>query len=313
MSTRLHLLIKQIDNPEIRENFLRIKQYLENLDTEEEEEVEEPETPTVVIPTSTLIPYSGLHLPEGGYLWADGNSYNAEDYPDLAYQYWDSSTSRYVHGGTGTYPTGTFNVPDTRGTFIRGLMDITTVTGSGSAASNNATFTSHGLIRTGLRVRVTSGTLTGLATSTDYYVIVIDSNTLAFATTYANALAGTKIVISGVNSAVITQQEDPDTATRLQSAVGGNTSGLGSRQFSAVPNITGFMRWTSLTPGSGSNITYSGAVRDAGNASMSGYASAGSASRERGFDLNASFSSAVYQTTNEARSQNLYMRHIIKT
>lgn len=125
----------------------------------------------------------------------------------------------------------TFNLPDYRGQFLRGRIAIANVTGSGSVASNQATFTNHGFNRTGLRVRLASGTLSGLAASTNYYVIVVDANTLAFATTRANALANTRIAISGTNTAVIQQWEDTDAATRLASNVGGNTgTNVGSIQ-----------------------------------------------------------------------------------
>ena len=56
-------------------------------------------------------------------------------------------------------------------------------------------------------------------------------NTLAFASSYANALTATKLVISGANSAVIMQYIDPDTSSRTAITVGGNTgSAVGSVQ-----------------------------------------------------------------------------------
>lgn len=57
----------------------------------------------------------------------------------------------------------------------------------------------HGLI-TGLKVQATTaGTLAvGLALATDYYVIKIDADYFALASSLANALAGTKIAITGV-------------------------------------------------------------------------------------------------------------------
>lgn len=174
-----------------------------------------------ITPAGSVIAYAGSSAPTG-YLMCDGTAYSRTTYANLysaigtAYGYGDGST--------------TFNVPDLRYTFIRGKGDAISVTGSGTASSSNATFTNHGIIRTGMVVRKTSGTLSPLAATTDYYAIVVDSNTLAFATTYANAMAGTKIAITGANSAVIEQYEDPDISTRLQAAVGGNTSGLGTRQ-----------------------------------------------------------------------------------
>jgi len=53
-------------------------------------------------------------------------------------------------------------------------------------------------VLTGTRVRLTTTTTlpAGLATATDYYVIVVDENTFKLATTYANAVAGTQIDIT---------------------------------------------------------------------------------------------------------------------
>ena len=64
-------------------------------------------------------------------------------------------------------------------------------------SSNNVTATSHSFASTGLPAQLFGTLPTGLSATTTYYVIVVDANTLAFATTKANALAGTKIAISG--------------------------------------------------------------------------------------------------------------------
>lgn len=65
------------------------------------------------------------------------------------------------------------------------------------ASTDEITIASHGFT-TGLKVQASStGTLpTGLSTSTDYFVIVVDSNTIQLATSLANALAGTNIDIT---------------------------------------------------------------------------------------------------------------------
>jgi hypothetical protein len=70
---------------------------------------------------------------------------------------------------------------------------------------------------------MTSGALTGLSSNTDYWVIVVNSNTLAFATSKANAISNTRITISGTTTAVISQWEDPDVSSR-----GANSSGANS-------------------------------------------------------------------------------------
>ena len=174
-----------------------------------------------IIPPGCVLPFAGTN-PPSGWLICDGRAVSRAVYPAL---YSAVGTS---HGsGDGTT---TFNLPDYRGQFMRGAISsaLNSITGSGTAASNTATFTAHGINRTGMKVRLNSGTLSGLSTGTTYYAIVVDSNTLAFAESRANALSSTKLAITGANSAVITQFEDPD--TRSAFAVGGNSIGLGSSQ-----------------------------------------------------------------------------------
>lgn len=57
--------------------------------------------------------------------------------------------------------------------------------------------TAHGF-KDGLKIQATTTTTlpAGLALSTDYYVIVVDTLTIQLATSYANALAGTQIDIT---------------------------------------------------------------------------------------------------------------------
>lgn len=64
-------------------------------------------------------------------------------------------------------------------------------------ATDTITINAHGY-STGLLGRLTTtGTLpAGLALSTDYFVIVVDGNSIKLATTYANAVAGTAVDIT---------------------------------------------------------------------------------------------------------------------
>ena len=195
-----------------------------------------------------VISHAGDTAP-GGFLACDGAAVSRS-------RYWELYNIISTDYGTGDGST-TFNVPDYRGRFLRGHMSVVTTTGSGTAGSNNATFTAHGINRTGLKVRKNSGTLTGLSASTTYYAIVIDANTLAFATTYANALAVTKIAISGANSAVIGTYEDPELASRVEHATG-STAGavVGSRQedqFLAHTHTTVIRINAAVSPGAGSS------------------------------------------------------------
>jgi microcystin-dependent protein len=189
-----------------------------------------------ITPAGTIIAFAGA-TPPSGWLLCNGSAISRTTYSALF------SAIGTAHGqGDGS---ATFNLPDYRGQFLRGRVDINTVTGSGtvpvSPNNNRATFTNHGVNRTGFKVRVSSGTLGGLAASTDYYAIVVDANTLAFATTLANALAGTRITLtaSSVNSAVLAQWEDPDAASRAALTVGGSSgNNVGGKQSDAIRNIT---------------------------------------------------------------------------
>ena len=63
-----------------------------------------------------------------------------------------------------------------------------------SAAADTGTAAAHGLITGTVGQMTTTGALpTGLAVSTNYFIIVVDANTVKFATTLANAQAGTAI------------------------------------------------------------------------------------------------------------------------
>lgn len=174
-----------------------------------------------VTPSGVIFPYAGSTAPDG-WLLCDGTAYSRTTYARL----YNAISTAYGNGDGST----TFNVPDFRYMFLRGKGPYINVTGSGTASSNNATFTNHGITRTGTRVRKTSGTLLNLLASTTYYAIVINSNTLAFASSYANALSGTKVTLTGSNSAVIKQWEDADINDRVAMNGGNTGANLGSYQ-----------------------------------------------------------------------------------
>jgi microcystin-dependent protein len=194
-----------------------------------------------ITPAGTIIAFAGA-TPPSGWLLCNGSAISRTTYSALF------SAIGTAHGqGDGS---ATFNLPDYRGQFLRGRVDINTVTGSGtvpaSPNNNRATFTNHGINRTGFKVRVSSGTLGGLAASTDYFAIVVDANTLAFATTLANALAGTRITLtaSSVNSAVLAQWEDPGANSRAASTVGGSSgNSIGASQEDAMQGHRHGFRW----------------------------------------------------------------------
>jgi microcystin-dependent protein len=250
--------------------------------------------------------YAGPTAPEG-YLLCQGQAVSRTTYSALF------SVLGTSHGqGDGST---TFNLPDYRGTFLRGRVNISTVTGSGTVpvTPNNtqATFSNHGINRTGFKIRLSSGTLGGLAVSTDYYAIIVDNNTLAFATTLANAIAGVRITLTSasINSAVIVQYEDPDYASRTASTVGGDSAGgLGSIQSYALQNITGqlsiagdtFIKITTPAANGAFSEVTAGSLRASPGTS-------GSFTQTAGFDA-----SRVAQTSTETRPKNSLINYIIK-
>ncbi len=182
--------------------------------------------------------YGGDSAPSG-YLLCDGMAVSRSVYASLF-----GVISTNFGGGDGST---TFNVPNFKGRFPRGLADYQDITCTGTPSANTGTFIGHPYKQTGVRVRLTGGSITGLATGTDYWVIVVDSFTLAFATTLANAVANTRINISSNVAAVISQWDDPDAATRATGAPGGaNGANVGSLQQDTA-YVRGYSRHVSDT------------------------------------------------------------------
>jgi microcystin-dependent protein len=198
----------------------------------------------------------------------------------------------------------TFNLPDLRYKFLRGYGPTNEKTGTGSASSNNATFTNHGF-SIGQRIRKTSGTLSGLSNNVDYYVIVVDSNTIAFATTRANAFSNTKIAISGSNSAVISIWEDTDASDRQVNRAGGNSgANVGSVQ---ADQFQSHEHLVNLNTGN-NGMSHVSTVRFAPGNDVSGPVDNVSMVRT---PANISGAGAVRHGA-ETRPQNAYVNYIIK-
>jgi microcystin-dependent protein len=175
----------------------------------------------VNFPTGCVLPYAGTTAPEG-WLLCDGDAVSRTSYAAL---FAAISTSH----GTGDGST-TFNVPDYRYQIPRGrggVANQAVLPAAVNITTEEITVTGHSYRRTGFRVRVSSsGTIIGgLAISTDYYVIIVNANTIKLATTRANALAGTAINLTsqGTGTHTISQSEGPDFS--LRTAVNGGNSG----------------------------------------------------------------------------------------
>jgi hypothetical protein len=88
--------------------------------------------------------------------------------------------------------------------------DVDFLTAAVDADANTVTISAHGLV-TGTKITkiTTDGTLPGgLSLLTVYYVIVVDADTIKFATSLANAKAGTAVNITNVGSALATHTID---------------------------------------------------------------------------------------------------------
>lgn len=233
-----------------------------------------------VSPSGAIIEFAGTSCPTG-FIAADGTSYSTGTYAAL----YAVIGSRW--GSTGG---GFFNVPDLRGQFLRG-----TTTGMGGVAissigSNIATVTAHGFNHSGVPVQITGTAPTGLSNSTTYYVIYVTANTISFATTLSNALAGTAISISGSTGGVVVQWQDPDAGSRVAEAISAATSGVGSCQLDQNASHTHTLY--GATAGAGS---YTGYFYDGNSGSGPG---SGQSDPSGG---------------NEARSKNAYILYCIKT
>jgi microcystin-dependent protein len=135
-----------------------------------------------------------------GWLFCDGSEISRSEYSNL----FSTIGTSFGEGDGST----TFNIPDLSFKPNKNKSNVKTVAGSGVVYLNSATFTNHKITKNGFKVRIKSGNIYGLNYDVDYFVIVIDPNTLSFATTLSNSLAGIKISISGSNSAILNVWED---------------------------------------------------------------------------------------------------------
>jgi microcystin-dependent protein len=172
-------------------------------------------------------------LPPGIVVEAPGGTCPIHSVPEDGTSYLRAGTYANLFASLGTiYGTvdgNHFNVRDHRGKVSRGdtsTMGNVLIT---AIASNAATVTAHGFNLSGVPVQITGTTPTGLSNSTTYWEIYVDANHIKFASSQANALAGTAISISGSTGGNVVSWVDPDyTTLRYQGAIGSASSGLGS-------------------------------------------------------------------------------------
>lgn len=98
---------------------------------------------------------------------------------------------------------------------IAGTDANTVATSAVSTANNTVTITDHGYV-TGQKLTYDDGSSTaiaGLTDDTDYYVIKVDNDTIKLAATYADAVAGTNLAITGTGNNAQTFTNSNDTFT----------------------------------------------------------------------------------------------------
>ena len=129
---------------------------------------------------------------------------------------WVLMKGQDITGTTLASMLGITKLPDQRGKFLRSAVIVADkTTTSVNVSTDSITVTGHEY-STGFKVRVSGSLPSGLATNTTYYVIVIDANTIKFASTYANAITGTAVdITSSILNMTITQWEDPESASRI--------------------------------------------------------------------------------------------------
>ncbi len=149
-----------------------------------------------------------------------------------------AARSAVTDGSVGTLPAG-------------GSLTVTTqgVTSTVSTTAETWTITAHGYL-TGTKITglTSTGTLpAGLATSTPYWIIVVDENTVQFAVSAAAAIAGTAINITdtGTEAAVHTATSTAlSWAVKLQGTTDG-TNYVDITSSSQTVSATGTIYWTS--------------------------------------------------------------------
>jgi microcystin-dependent protein len=157
---------------------------------------------TYLVPTGAIIPYGGSSAPTN-WLLCDGTAVSRSTYATL----FGVIGTAYGAGNGST----TFNLPDFRGRTTVGA-GTGTVTASGvdadvSTGDDTLTVTSNNTKWvTGMSVVFTlsSGTITGLTSSSTYYVIRNSATTIKLASTLANAQNGTAIDLTAKSSPVWT-------------------------------------------------------------------------------------------------------------
>jgi microcystin-dependent protein len=134
-----------------------------------------PKGATFGLPVGAVSLYAGISVPSG-YLFCDG-----------------SAVSRTTQANLFAALSSSFGTV----TLTIASPCVVTATGHGRSTGDSISLTTTGALPT------------GLSASTNYYIIFINANSFNLATTYANALLGTKINTSGSQSGTHTMLYNP--------------------------------------------------------------------------------------------------------
>jgi len=258
-----------------------------------------------LVPAGTIHAYGGS-TPPTGYLLCDGAVLEISEYPAL-----------FAAIGTNFgAPNGTsFNLPDLRGQFLRGMMPNLNANGSDSASGNAVTTVgNHPFNRTGMKVRVSGTLVTGLAEDTDYYIVNVGPDSLGFASTPEDARTGSRITISGSAAGmVIAQAEDPDVMTRSQMYMGGNEmNNPGSVQGDALQRITGRVHTSYAVIRANQEGAFTGSLQSDPNGPGGTQTEFYTSSHKHGLlNFDSSFSPGA-RNSSETRPVNVAVQYIIK-
>jgi len=172
---------------------------------------------STLAPTGTVSMFAGSSAPSF-WLMCDGSAVSRSTYATL----FGVISTTYGSGDGST----TFNLPNLRGRSVIGVGAGTKVATFASRSSNVITVTgltnaANNEFQTGQAVTyVTSGSvITGLTSSTVYYIIRVTNTTFSLATSLANAIAGTVISLSSDGSG--TQTFTQTLTTRALGDTGG--------------------------------------------------------------------------------------------
>lgn len=188
----------------------------------------------LVMPVGSVIAFTGDSAPSGWYM-CDGKHYkedvaaNIDLFAVIGYKY-------------GNPFADWFNVPDFRGNILRGgskVVDLSFVPGDVITGDDIISGAGEAFNRSGFPVRFTTDdTLPApFVINTTYYTIVFQNDNIAFATSRALAIAGTKIDITtqGAGNHVCVPWLQDDKDTRLKLSIGGNDGeDIGSYQGDAL-------------------------------------------------------------------------------